>query len=445
MRREVEVRRDPSLQRQCIHRREQADRCRRRPEGTWFGLEDEASGRGTDQPAGLPGEAGERHVAAEEPRFSQIDDEWRIDRAVQAFAQSEHRDRDAEDEGRLSSGEPGPADQHRHERAGPDQAHQREPAHSALALDELHDGQLPERDAAREDEPEHPDRRLAHVRGVLRERREELAHHRDAGADEDDVEDDVAKKDTVAEHVGVAAGLVVSLDVTRGGNEPQHPGEDEKRGGVEQEEERERTRVVRACDRAGDEPAERDAEVHRHPLLREGGMTPVFRRERAEERGLTRPEGAAAEADERVQGEGLPWVTNEREEREGDGHHDQRAGQNSPRPEAVGERAPDEAGDEPRCGVGRDDETCDAERDSAHVVQVDDQERPDHPVPEHVGEPARLQDPDVARQLRVQAPKVGPHRASLRDGLYDAATFTAVDFARGAAATMTRLGEWCRM
>jgi hypothetical protein len=35
-------------------------------------------------------------------------------------------------------------------------------------------------------------------------------------------------------------------------------------------------------------------------------------------------------------------------------------------------------------------------------VQVDDQERPDHAVPEHVGEPARLQDPNVPRQLWIQ-------------------------------------------
>ncbi len=278
MRREVEVRGNPSFQRQRIHRRQQADRCSRGPERTRFGLEDEPSRCWADQPAELPGEAGEGHVTAEQPRFGQVDDERRIDRSVQAFPQGEGGDRNTEDDGRLSSGEPGPAEQHRDERAGPDHAHQREPAQSALAFDELHDGQLPERDPAREDEPEHTDCRLAYVRGVLRERREELTHHGDPCADEDDIEDDVAEKDSVAQHVRVPAGLVVRLDMTRRGNEPQHCDEDEKRRGVEQEENRERARVRRSRDGTGHQPAERDAEVHRHPLLREGGVTAILGR-----------------------------------------------------------------------------------------------------------------------------------------------------------------------
>jgi hypothetical protein len=79
---------------------------------------------------------------------------------------------------------------------------------------------LRERNDTCEDEPQHADRGFAHVRRVLRERREELAHDRDPGADEDDVEDDEAEKDTIAQDVGVAAGPVVGLDVTRCGNEP---------------------------------------------------------------------------------------------------------------------------------------------------------------------------------------------------------------------------------
>ncbi len=116
------------------------------------------------------------------------------------------------------------------------------------------------------------------MRGVLRERREELAHHGDPCADEDDIEDDVPEKHTVAEHVGVTAGLVVRLDMTRRGYEPQHCDEDEKRRGIEQEEKRERARVRRSRDRAGHQSTERDAEVHSHPLLREGGVTPVLGR-----------------------------------------------------------------------------------------------------------------------------------------------------------------------
>jgi hypothetical protein len=44
-------------------------------------------------------------------------------------------------------------------------------------------------------------------------------------------------------------------------------------------------------------------------------------------------------------------------------------------------------------------------------VQVDDEKRPDDAVPEHVREPARLKDPNVSRKLRIQAAKVGAHRA----------------------------------
>ena len=409
MRREVQLGGDPSFQRQGVQGCKEADGSSGGPERAWFGLENEASGGGADQPAELPREAGERHVAAEQPRFRKVHDERRIDGAVQAFAQGEHGDRDTEDDGGLSSGEPGPADQHRNERAGPDHTHQREPAHPALAFDELHDRQLPERDAACEDEPEHPDRRFAHVRAVLREGREELAHDGDPGADEDDVEDDVAEKDAVAQDVGVAAGLVVRVDVTRRGNDPQHGDEDEERGGVEQEQKRERARVRRAGDGAGDEAAERDTEVHGHSLLRESGVTPFLGCERAEERGLTRPEGAAAETDERVQRERLPGVANQREERERDGHHDQRTGQDSTRPQPVRERTADEDGEEPGGGIGRDDEPRDTERDPAHVVEVDDQKRPDHPVPEHVREPAGLKNPNVSRQLRIQTSEVAAH------------------------------------
>jgi hypothetical protein len=137
--RQVEGRGNLPFKRQCVNRGHQADSRRRWPERARLGLEDEASGCGADQPAELPREAGERHVAAEQPRFRQIHDQGRIDRAVQAFAQREHRNGDAEDDRRLSSGEPGPADQHGEEGAGPDDPHQREPAHAASAFDELHD------------------------------------------------------------------------------------------------------------------------------------------------------------------------------------------------------------------------------------------------------------------------------------------------------------------
>src|SRR6266540_2149886 len=142
-------------------------------------------------------------------------------------------------------------------------------------------------------------------------------------------------------------------------------------------------------------------------------MTPLLRREGAEQCGLARPKGAAPKTDDDVQRKRFPRVADQREESEADRHHDQSATQDRPRPDPIGEGT----AHEPRYGRGGgtrgDDQPSDPERDPAHVVQVNDQERSDDAVAEHVREPAGLKDPDVPRQLRVQAAKVAPHRASL--------------------------------
>ena len=63
--------------------------------------------------------------------------------------------------------------------------------------------------------------------------------------------------------------------------------------------------------------------------------------------------------------------------------------------------------------VRRGDQARQRQREAAHVVQVDDQERDDDPVAEEVREPSQLEQPDRARQLRVQAAEIAPHRPSL--------------------------------
>ena len=88
-----------------------------------------------------------------------------------------------------------------------------------------------------------------------------------------------------------------------------------------------------------------------------------------------------------------------------------RAAEHDTRAEPVRERAADKARGKCSQRTGGHDKAGDAEREPADVVQVDDQERPDDAVPEHVHKPARLQDPDVPRKLRIQAAKVGAHRA----------------------------------
>ncbi len=59
-------------------------------------------------------------------------------------------------------------------------------------------------------------------------------------------------------------------------------------------------------DQPAREAAEPDAEVHRHALLREGGVAPVGGRQARDQRRLARPEARAARALDRDQGERLP-------------------------------------------------------------------------------------------------------------------------------------------
>src|SRR5207247_1286793 len=80
----------------------------------------------------------------------------------------------------------------------------------------------------------------------------------------------------VAQHVRVASRLLVRLDPVRNVDQSEDPDEDEKGECIQQEEERERARMRGPCDRTRNEPAECDAEVHRHALLREGGVAPTI-------------------------------------------------------------------------------------------------------------------------------------------------------------------------
>ena len=125
----------------------------------------------------------------------------------------------------------------------------------------------------------------------------------------------------------------------------------------------------------------------------------------ASERRLRRPERAAARAPDDVDRERLPRRADERHERERDRHHDERAGEHALRPDPVGERAGEEAARERRRGLRRRGEPGEPERDPAHVVQIDDQERQDDAVAERVQQPAGLQHVDVPRQAWVRLRK----------------------------------------
>ena len=73
-----------------------------------------------------------------------------------------------------------------------------------------------------------------------------------------------------------------------------------------------------------------------------------------------------------------------------------------------GDRAREEAED----AVRREHEPRGPEREPAHVVEVDDDERERDPVPEGVDEPAGLHGPDGARKPRVDAAQIAARKAA---------------------------------
>src|SRR5919197_4420015 len=83
-------------------------------------------------------------------------------------------------------------------------------------------------------------------------------------------------------------------------------------------------------------------------------------------------------------------------------------------------RAPDERRDG-RCG---EDQPRGAEPDAAHVVQVDQQIREDDAVSERVRKAARLKDPHLARQTRIERTEVSAHPSRLQSEAVDARWWT---------------------
>ena len=169
------------------------------------------------------------------------------------------------------------------------------------------------------------------------------------------------------------------------------------------------------------EPAEPDAEVHRHPLLCERCMAPRRRRQAGDQRRLARPEACAAGSLDRDQHECVPWPVHERKQADPERLHDQPAGEHAAGAEPVDQRAGEDARRELGRCRHRDDEPRQPEPESAHVVEVDDEERQDDAVPEGVHHAAELEQPDVARQLRIEGPpppaQVGTGIGSGRDNL----------------------------
>ena len=81
--------------------------------------------------------------------------------------------------------------------------------------------------------------------------------------------------------------------------------EDEKRERVDREEHRERRRLRGDGDRAADDAADAEAEIHGDALLCEGHVTLVLRCQEREQARLRRPERAAAGAERELQHDGV--------------------------------------------------------------------------------------------------------------------------------------------
>ena len=187
-------------------------------------------------------------------------------------------------------------------------------------------------------------------------------------------------------------------------DEEEHDHVPEERDRVEQEEDGERLGARDVGDEAADDPADADAEVHRQPLLGEGGVTPCGRREPRDERRLARPEPRRAGALDRDQHECLPWSRARAASsriRPPAGSRPQPRVSRGPKRSITGPaRTP---GGELRQRGDSDHEACRPEAEAADVMQVDHEEREDDPVPEGVQHAPDLQKPDIARQVRVRA------------------------------------------
>ena len=132
---------------------------------------------------------------------------------------------------------------------------------------------------------------LADVRLVARERRHEV-EERVAGRDEEEVQHPEPDEQPVAQHGAVGRRRVrVSFGGARVVDEREHDDVGEERRRVDEEEHGEATPGSTTLAISPPvEPAEADAEVHRHALLRERRVPARGRRQPRDQRRLARPE-----------------------------------------------------------------------------------------------------------------------------------------------------------
>src|SRR5262249_13215783 len=127
------------------------------------------------------------------------------------------------------------------------------------------------------------------------------------------------------------------------------------------------------------------------------------RREPGDQGRLAGPEPRRAGPFDREQRKRLPRLPDEREQPVADGLYDEAAAERRPGADAVDHGTGEEARGQLRRGRDGHYQPGGAEAESGNIVQVDDQERQDDPVPEGIGDAARLQEPDRPRKPRIEA------------------------------------------
>jgi len=115
---------------------------------------------------------------------------------------------------------------------------------------------------------------------------------------------------------------------------------------------------------------------------------------------------ADAHADERGHGEGVPRLADQQVERERQRVRGHGGGHDLVRGNAVDEPAGDEARGHRGQGAGRDRGGGYVEGQAAGDMEVQHEERSHQTVAEEVHEHSGLDEPDVARQVRVEAARI---------------------------------------
>jgi len=340
-------------------------------------------------------------------RRREIGDQRVVHRAVHALGQAESDDHRAEHDDGGRAVEPGAGSEDAEARAAEDDGRGGKGAQPVVPAERLGERQLCEHQHERVDEEDRADPGLADARVLLHERRQHRRDLRVRGGYEHRRQAEQPEEPAVARDLAVAAAHASGRgDPRRRRHEQQQPHERDEGAGVDGEEQVVALRDARRRDQAADQAADAEAEVVGDARERVGGGALLSRGERREQARVARREARVPGAGDRREGEGVPRMANEGKAAVAGGEQRERGHQRAPSTHAVDDPARERAADDTDPEQHRHDEPRGAEAHSAHLVEVDDQERDHDPVTERVRDPTDFEQPDGARELRLQALEV---------------------------------------